>query len=332
MLWGTILAQRVLFPIHILPARYARMTVPSINLQPFLANTFEGKRAVANEIANACTDIGFFVVTGHGVSPQLIDETYNITRAFFDLSDAEKRATPLNEYGAGYSPLQGEALSATMGTTAPADLKESLNIGKDKSHNLIPAQPADGQRIWYEYFDAMESLAGNLLRAFALALDLEENFFADKIDRDNSFLRLINYPDQPTPPIEGQLRAGAHSDYGTLTILRAENAPGGLQVLTRSGEWLAVNIVPDSFVINIGDLMMRWTNDQWVSTIHRVANPQRDKALGSRRQSMVFFHNPNNDALIAPLPGSVDENHPAKYEPITAGEHLAMKVKKAYGT
>lgn len=306
------------------------MTVPIINLEPFLQATSNGKGAVAKEIARACTDIGFFVIVGHGVSKSLIDDTYNITRTFFDLPDAVKRATPLNEFGAGYSPLQGEVLSATLGNAAPADLKESLNIGKTKTQNLVPAQPADGSRLWYAYFDAMETLAGNLLRAFALALDLDENFFADKIDHDNSFLRLINYPDQPTPPEKGQLRAGAHSDYGTLTILRAENAPGGLQVLNRAGEWIAVNIVPDSFVINMGDLMMRWTNDRWVSTIHRVANPQRDEALGSRRQSMVFFHNPNNDALIAPLPGSVDADHPAKYEPITAGEHLALKTRKAY--
>lgn len=306
------------------------MNVPVINLDPFLQDTAAGKMAVAGEIARACTDIGFFVVVGHGISKSLIDETYDITRAFFDLPDAEKRATPLNEFGAGYSPLQGEVLAATLGQNAPADLKESLNIGQDKSHNLIPGRPAQGRDLWYAYFDAMQTLAGNLLRAFALALQLDENFFADKIDHANSFLRLINYPDQPSAPLQGQLRAGAHSDYGTLTILRAENAPGGLQVLTRSGEWLDVHIVPDSFVINIGDLMMRWTNDRWVSTIHRVANPQRDQALGSRRQSMVFFHNPNHDALIAPLPGCIDAGHPAKYAPITAGEHLAMKTGKAY--
>lgn len=285
---------------------------------------------VAREIARACTEIGFFVIVGHGVSKQLINDTYNITRAFFDLSDAEKCETSLNEFGAGYSPLQGEVLSATMGNAAPADLKESLNIGKDDARNLIPANPPEGRALWYAYFDAMETLAGNLLRAFALALDLDEHFFADKIERDNSFLRLINYPDQPNAPLSGQLRAGAHSDYGSLTVLRAENAAGGLQVFTRAGEWLDVHIVPDSFVINIGDLMMRWTNDRWVSTVHRVVNPLRDQALGSRRQSMVFFHNPNNDAVIAPLASCVDAEHPAKYEAITAGEHLALKTRKAY--
>lgn len=305
-------------------------TVPIINLGPFLTGTPEGKAKVAREIARACQEIGFFVIVRHGVSRQLIDNTYNATRAFFDLPDAVKRRTPLNEFGAGYSPLQGEVLSATMGRAAPADLKESLNIGKDPARNEMPNEPPRGRALWYGYFEAMEELAGNLLRAFALALELDEQFFADKIDRDNSFLRLVNYPDQPAAPQQGQLRAGAHSDYGTLTILRAENAPGGLQVVTRRGEWVDVHIVPDSFVINIGDLMMRWTNDRWISTVHRVINPPRDHAVGSRRQSMVFFHNPNNDALIAPLPGCVDAGRPAKYEPITAGEHLAIKTNKAY--
>lgn len=306
------------------------MSVPVINLEPFLQGAPQGQAAVAQEIARACTDIGFFLIVGHGVSKQLIDDTYAVTREFFDLPDAQKRATPLNEFGAGYSPLQGEVLSATLGNAAPADLKESLNLGKAQPHNVIPTLPTRGRALWYAYFDAMETLAATLLRAFALALDLDENFFADKIDRDNSFLRLINYPDQPGEPLAGQLRAGTHSDYGTLTILRAENAPGGLQVMTRSGEWLDVHVVPGSFIINIGDLMMRWTNDRWISTIHRVVNPPRDLALGSRRQSMVFFHNPNNDALIVPLLSCVDGEHPAKYEPITAGEHLASKTRKAY--
>ncbi len=305
-------------------------SVPILDLQPFLTGTPQGKTSVAQHVAQACTEIGFFVVVGHGVSNQLLEDTYNITRQFFNLPEAKKRATGFNEWGAGYSPLQGEVLSATLGSAAPADLKESLNIGQDRSHNLMPAQPSQGQKLWYNYFAAMETLAANLMRAFALALNLPETFFDNKINHGNSFLRLINYPDQSAAPLPGQLRAGAHSDYGTLTILRAENAPGGLQVVTRSGAWLDVQIVPNSFVINIGDLMMRWTNDHWISTVHRVVNPPRDQRLGSRRQSMVFFHNPNPDARVEPLPGSVDATHPAKYPPITAGEHLREKTQKAY--
>lgn len=306
-------------------------SVPIISLAPFPTGSAGDKMAVAQQVALVCKEIGFFVIVDHGVSKRLVDDTYAVTRAFFDLPDIAKRAVGFNEYGAGYSPFQSETLAASTGAMSPADLKESLNIGARADRNLLPTRPAEGKALWTSYFDAMSHLASELLSIFALALDLPVDFFQDKVNHPNSFLRLINYPDQPTNPLPGQLRAGAHSDYGTLTILRAENAPGGLQVRSRQGEWLDVNIVPESFIINIGDLMMRWTNDRWISTVHRVANPPRDKILGSRRQSMVFFHNPNNDAVVEPLPGCVDDKHPSKYAPITAGEHLEMKTRKAYG-
>src|SRR5208337_5055335 len=116
-----------------------------------------------------------------------------------------------------------------------------------------------------------------------------------------SMLRALNYPNQELPPEAGQMRAGAHSDYGSLTIVRQEEAPGGLEVLNEDGEWVGVEAVPGALVVNIGDLMMQWTNDLWKSTMHRVVNPPRDKALGSRRISLVFFHQPNYDAMVSCL-------------------------------
>jgi isopenicillin N synthase-like dioxygenase len=142
-------------------------------------------------------------------------------------------------------------------------------------------------------------------------------------------MRVINYPDQPDDPLPGQLRAGAHSDYGTLTILRSENVAGGLQVRDRAGAWVDVVTMPDSFVINIGDMMQYWTNDRWISTIHRVVNPPRDQNLGSRRQSIVFFHSPNENTLISCLDGCSSAANPPKYPPILAGEHLRQKSAKA---
>src|SRR5207249_10419808 len=119
---------------------------------------------------------------------------------------------------------------------------------------------------------AVARAAGRLMQASAHALDLPEAFFRDTPDRHISGIRVINYPDQPRAPAAGQLRAGAHSDYGALTILKAEDVPGGLEVLSRAGEWVAVAPVADAFVVNLGDLMMHWSNDRWISTLHRVAN------------------------------------------------------------
>jgi isopenicillin N synthase-like dioxygenase len=165
------------------------------------------------------------------------------------------------------------------------------------------------------------------MRLFAMALDLDEFWFDDKIDKHMTNFVVSNYPDQPHELPEGQLRAGAHTDYGSLTIIKAEDKPGGLEVLDSEGRWRPVPMVPGTFVVNLGDLMARWTNDHWVSTMHRVVNPPRDKAIGSRRQSLIFFHQPNYDAIIECLPSCLD-NGRAKYAPITSGEHLLMKMQK----
>ena len=131
-----------------------------------------------------------------------------------------------------------------------------------------------------------------------------------------------NYPALEAPPVPGQIRAGAHSDYGSLTILSTEDRPGGLQVFNSAGEWVDVPIIEGTFVINIGDLMARWTNDAWVSTLHRVANPPDDAGAESRRQSVVFFHNPNYDAAVSCIPTCLAPGAEPKYAPTTSGEHL----------
>jgi len=304
--------------------------VPIIDLAPFLAGSAADRIRVAASVGEACEQIGFLTLVGHGLSNELTQTMVHTAHQFFDLPDVEKRKLPMTAAGAGYSPLKGETLSASLGQTAPADLKESLNIGPDFAQNPWPDIPMGLKPAAIAYFEAMATLAASLMRLFACALDLPEHFFDDKIDRHRSFLRLINYPNQDSDPLPGQLRAGEHTDYGTLTILRSENAPGGLEVRSRDGEWLAVESAPDSFVVNLGDLMMYWTNERWISTLHRVVNPPRDQRLGSRRQSLAFFHNPNPEALITCLDSCQGPGNPAKYPPITAGEHLALKVNKAY--
>ena len=194
--------------------------------------------------------------------------------------------------------------------------------GKHFHPNLWPERPAELRGLYEDYFRTMGALAEELMAIFALALDLPEGFFADKVDRHISRLRVRNYPAPAVPPQPGQLRAGAHADYGSLTILRTEDKPGGLQVLNRAGEWVDVPIAPDSFIINIGELMARWTNERWKATLHRVVNPPAAQASASRRLSLVFFHNPNYDAPVAALPGTVPAGEAPKYPATTSGEHL----------
>ena len=167
------------------------------------------------------------------------------------------------------------------------------------------------------------------MRIFALALDLPGEFFADKIDHPISALRIMNYPEQAVAPAAGQLRAGAHTDYGSLTILLQEAAPGGLQVRAPDGVWHNVPAVPGTFVVNLGDLMARWTNDRWRSTLHRVVNPPTDAGGSTRRQSIAFFHQPNWDAEIACLPGCLAPGELPKYPPVRSGPHLMSKFRSA---
>ncbi len=307
------------------------LSVPTLDLTPFRAGPPAEQSRLVAAVAEACETLGFLTVIGHGVPPAVLAQASAAARVFFDLPDREKRRLALTPAGVGYSPLKGERLAATLGRATPADLKESFNVGADFTHNQWPAAPATLRPALEAYYRALSALAADLLSVFATALALPPAYFADKIDHAASFLRVINYPPPATPPEPGQLRAGAHTDYGTLTILRAENVAGGLQVRARTGQWLDVAAPPEAFVVNLGDMLMRWTNDRWISTLHRVVNPPLAAGAASRRQSLVFFHNPNPEAVIACLPTCCDAAHPPQYPPITAGAFIAAKAAQAYG-
>jgi len=313
------------------------LDVPVIDIAPFLGGAPADKARVAEQVGRACRDIGFLVIQGHGVDPVLSERMRAVSRAFFDLPLAEKArvARPAKDVARGYIALDEESLARSRDPGAyGSDLNESLMIGpvdrppaayadalaagRHFAPNLWPERPAELRDIWTAYYRTMGSLAANLMRIFALALGLPEGFFDTKIDKHISRLRVRNYPAQSVAPAPGQIRAGAHSDYGSLTLLATEDKPGGLQVCNAAGKWVDVPIVDDCLIVNIGDLLARWTNDTWVSTLHRVVNPPAGAGAESRRQSLVFFHNPNYDALIE----SLVPDTPAKYPRTTSGEHL----------
>jgi len=236
-----------------------------------------------------------------------------------------------HDYPYGYIGFAAENLSSGYdGKRSAPDLKECFCIGPHNPASGMPAirwppaQP-DIVHAWTDYYKAMEGLAGSMLGLFALALELPEEWFADKITRHRSAFRMLNYPPQLSPPLPGQIRAGEHTDYGTLTILKSDDSVSGLQVLARDGKWYDVLPVRDSFVINIGDLMQRWTNDQWVSTLHRVINPHNSTISNQRRQSLAFFHNLNGDAVVQTIPTCITPSSPAKYPAVEAWKHLIDK-------
>lgn len=321
--------------------------IPTVDMSSFTHGSEKERSAVVRQVADTCERIGFFLIKGHGVPQELISETYASSRAFFDLAKDEKLLVKRNrpEVSRGYNSLADQSLSRSIGMLAPPDLQESFNIGPITANdspyftegfgaihfapNQWPGRPADFQSNAVQYYRAMEKVSWQLMRIFALSLGLEETFFDNRIDKHVSSLRFINYPDQSSPPVEGQKRAGEHTDYGALTILKIEDAPGGLQVRDRSGNWIDIGYVPGTFVVNIGDLMMQWTNDRWISTLHRVMNPPSAVAGSSRRLSIVFFHQPNYDADITCLPTCTSPENPPRYQPTTSGAHWRSKNQAA---
>src|SRR5262249_17945047 len=163
------------------------------------------------------------------------------------------------------------------GSTSPARKWTRRTSGRTR--------PADFKKIMLSYYDAISDSASHVLRAMATSLGVSDAYFTDKFDRQASVVRIIRYPAVTQPPLPGQLRAGIHTDYGIMTFVRGDDTPGGLQVRHRQGGWIDVHIPSDAFCCNIGDLMARWSNDRWVSTLHRVAVPPPDAVLASRLSS-----------------------------------------------
>ncbi len=309
--------------------------IPVIDLAPLLSGGEAGHRTVAAEIGAACRGIGFFYVTGHGVPAALRQEVFATAERFFAASEADKESALYSPKSGnrGYIPMKGEALDPTK---AP-DLKEAFNVGLElapddpelvagarfRAANRWPAM--DGFReTMLAYFDAVWGLGRTLHRAFATDLGIAPDFFEDKLDRPLATLRLLHYPPRPAEMEEGQYGAGEHTDYGCVTLL-ATDTVGGLEVRTRDGEWLRAPVIADSYVCNIGDCLMRWTNDIYVSTPHRVVNP-----AGRERYSVAFFLDPNPDAVVECLPGCATPERPAKYPPIRGDDYLESRLNPTY--
>jgi len=277
------------------------MSIPTIDLG-------EGPAAIAGDVGRACERVGFFTVVGHGVARALIDDVAGQSRRFFDLPEGEKDRFTGPAAGAGlpvYRPLGAERLGGG------GDRKASLDWGPSLAG---AGWPDAGLRAAYErYYGELLRVADALVRTFALAIGLAGDGLAGFFDDRSSSMRVIDYP---AGGGSGE-RAAAHRDYGCLTIIHSD--AGGLEAQTRDGEWLPVEADAGALVVNIGDLMQRWTGDRWVSTLHRVVG--EDDA--PRRQSLVFFHNPRSDALITTLGGGT------RYEPVTAGEYVLERAAAA---
>lgn len=315
------------------------LNIPVVDLSPLRGEAGGASSAALAATARAFGDAfertGFVTVVNHGVPAELIDRTYRAAQDFFALPMQEKaRHTPPEQTKTrGYLPLGIESVAATLSGPTPPDLCEALvfaSILRERAGegrpNYWPAEPAALAPAVNAYFDAMRGLSRDLMRLSALALELPPDWFEPYYRRSAPTLRFVCYPAQPAAPTEGQLRYGAHHDYGGLTILRQDEV-AGLQICDLAGRWHDVPPTPGSFVINVGDLMSRWTNDRWRSTLHRVVNPVTEAARRSRRLSMVAFTGPEASARVDCLPSCVTAERPRRYEPVIAQEYVQEKLR-----
>jgi isopenicillin N synthase-like dioxygenase len=306
--------------------------IPVIDIARLRRGGADDIAETAAELGEACREIGFFYISGHGVSEADTDLLISSAAQFFSRPHDWKRQYSIecSSHNRGYVELMGESLDPQH-----TDIKEAFNIGLELAPDdpeLLAGVPFRGMNIWPDiagwrdimlnYFVRMREINLLLHKAVAVDLGLAPVFFESKFSKPLSTLRLLRYP--PQPPADERIGAGVHTDYGNLTIL-LQHKVGGLQVQALSGEWLDAPLMPGCLVCNIGDCLMRWSNDVYRSTPHRVVNQS-----GGERYSVAFFSDPNPEALVACLPTCASAERPARYQPISSAAYLAERLNATY--
>ncbi|XXH02467.1 Transcriptional regulator [Hypoxylon texense] len=310
--------------------------IPVIDLTDATSPSFEARKKLSKQIYDACVNVGFFYVKNHGVPQEVIDGCFQEAKRFFhDLSHEDKMELDItkNTEFYGYAPIRTDM---PTGATKKR-LFESINFGYEPSMDPEASGTEDnGPSFWPEekklpgfkenigqYYSNVMALSRTLLRMFALGLDLEEHFFDQFCKRPGVLLKLNHYP-AALPESPDSAGIHAHSDLESFTILCQDDVKS-LEVLSKDGCWIPADPIPGTFVVNIGDAMSMWTNDMFLSTIHRAYNRE-----GKTRYSIPFFFGADYDAVMETLPSCISEARPARYKPITAGAHVRQKLNMTY--
>jgi isopenicillin N synthase-like dioxygenase len=310
--------------------------VPIIDLAPWFEGDEADRREVAARVDAALCEIGFLVITGHGVPAALREEIRTSAKRFFALPDAVKKPYAVTVGERGWLPPGVEANAYAEGTESPPDLKETYAVGADQPigdagidkewflPNVFPSEVPELKGLLTGYLDRMRALADELLIVCATALDLGPEFFIAHADHPSYTMNINWYPplSQVGAPEPGQFRIGPHTDFGTVTILDRQDGVGGLQVWTPDGQWVNAPYVEDSFTINIGDLLARWTGDRWKSNRHRVLPPD-PSAPDEELVSLIYFYECNPNARVESLGPPLGR---VTYEPVRAHDYLLDKL------
>ncbi|HXV22789.1 MAG TPA: 2-oxoglutarate and iron-dependent oxygenase domain-containing protein [Alphaproteobacteria bacterium] len=320
-------------------ARVPLEEIPVVDFAAFLHGNAAERKQVALQIGRACRDIGFFYIVNHDVPRELVDRVFAQAKRFFDLPPERKAEIAIEKSRChrGWFALGGENLDPEKQRQA-GDFKEGIKIGRDLplGHPLVQSGlPLHGPNQWpsglpgwketmQEGYDALSRLGREIMHAFALALELPETHFDRWLTGPMATLGPLHYPPQGGRITEARIGAGAHTDFGCLTIL-AQDPIGGLQVRNSAGKWIDAPYIPGSFVVNIGDMMERWTNRVFASTVHRVIN-----VSGKDRFSLPFFFDPDFNADLAVLETCTGPGNPPKCPPTTGGQHLLDRINATF--
>ncbi|OQV06541.1 hypothetical protein CLAIMM_11093 [Cladophialophora immunda] len=304
--------------------------IPIVDVSGMFSDKFEDRKNVAEEITKACEEVGFFYMKGHGVEQDLLDETFAVSKEYFSMPVENKmeRWIYTNRDLRGYEPVHGANLDATK---PRGDRKESFLWGYDPEYDVVKPTLTDEQKAllntncwpedWPEFKQQMMKyhtrfliLARQLARCFALGLGCEETALDHLLTAPNTSQKILHYPPQD-PTVKDDTGIGAHTDFCLFTILNQDTS-GGLEVLNANAHWVPATPIQGTFVVNVGDFLMRLSNNRLVSTVHRVINE-----TGAARYSIPFFISPNADAVLEYLPTCVFIERPIQYEPLALGPY-----------
>ena len=307
--------------------------IPVIDVKPLRAGTLENAYSVALEIRQAAEEIGFFYIRNHGVPESVIKQSYSAAKDFFNLPKVVKNNVKINSNHHGYLCF-GEA---KMEQAESVDLKESFVWGldlPDEHPSVTMENPFLGRNQWpveipefkksvYPFFEAGLQCGLDMMRAFALGMGLPEDSFLKATDEPIARSSIIHYPPQSEDLGEEQFGVAPHTDYGCLTLLW-EDQVGGLEVQNREGEWVTAHPIDNTLVVNVGDLLMRWTNEGFISTPHRVVNRK-----GQERYSMVIAWDPNFDTIVDPSVVCQNGALPL-YSPLSCGDYVLSRFDSSF--
>jgi isopenicillin N synthase-like dioxygenase len=312
------------------------VNIPRLDLNTYVNGNAEQRKKFSDQIGKAFNETGFVTITNHGLSKELIDNLYKQVKSLFALPDAVKEKYEIPELS-GQRGYTSKGKETAKGFKVP-DLKEFWQIGQTVTDgdpvkneypgNVMVAELPEFNQVTLEVYKKLETAGKSVLKAIAVYLRLDENYFDKHVHNGNSILRTLHYfgIEDPDSLPSDAVRAGAHEDINLITLLIGASADG-LELLTRENTWFPVSAHGEDVVVNVGDMLQRLTNGKLKSTTHRVVNPPRELMKNSR-YSVPFFLHPRSDMDLTSLPSTIDAEHPKQFSDMTAGEYLDERLRE----